>query len=211
MARKMSRQAARSRIRRKDSDKIRPGVRKKRREIPQLAPGASPFRLRVARSPIQGFGVFALESIPKHHKVIEYTGKRMTVRAYDQEQRNARSMRRTRVCFFYYTKRWGVDGAVGGSGAELINHGCDPNIKTRKMRGHILYFSKRRIRAGEELLVDYHIDPRCVRYPCNCGSPKCRGTMNYAVASPEKRVATSERKSDDQNRRARATRRRAQR
>ena len=92
MARKMSRQAARSRIRRKDSDKIRPGVRKKRREIPQLAPGASPFRLRVARSPIQGFGVFALESIPKHHKVIEYTGKRMTVRAYDREQRNARSI-----------------------------------------------------------------------------------------------------------------------
>jgi uncharacterized protein len=177
---------------RRASNKIKARDRKKRRGIPRLAPGASPFRLRVARSRIQGFGVFALEPIPKHHKVIEYTGKRMSARAYDREQRNARSMRRTRVCFFYYTKQWGVDGAVGGSGAELINHGCDPNIKTRKMRGHILYFSKRRIRAGEELLVDYHIDPRCVRYPCYCGSPKCRGTMNYGLASAEKPDAAAE-------------------
>lgn len=191
MARKSSRKTARIRTRSKNLNKTRNRARKKRRRTPELAPGVSRFRLRVTRSPIQGFGVFADEPIPKHHKVIEYTGKRMSVRQYDRETAESRARRRMRVCFFCYTRRWGVDGAIGGSGAELINHGCEPNIKVRKMRGHILYFSKRRIRAGEELLVDYHVDPRAVKYPCNCGSPKCRGTINCDLAALKKAIARS--------------------
>ena len=189
MARKSSRRAARARRRSNNLNKTRNRARKRRRKTPQLAVGASRFRLHVARSRIQGFGVFADELIPKHHKVIEYTGKRMSVRDYDRETMESRARRRIRVCFFCYSRRWGVDGAIGGSGAELINHGCEPNIKVRKMRGHILYFSKRRIRAGEELLVDYHIDPSAVKYPCNCGAPKCRGTINCDPAAFQKAIA----------------------
>ena len=73
---------------------------------------------------------------------------------------------------------WTIDGAIGGSGAEYINHSCAPNLKARLLRGHILYFSKRRIRKGEELTVDYKYAHDITRMPCSCGAPTCRGTMN---------------------------------
>jgi SET domain-containing protein len=46
------------------------------------------------------------------------------------------------------------------------------------LRGHILYFSKRRIKKGEELTVDYKYADDITRMPCSCGAPTCRGTMN---------------------------------
>jgi uncharacterized protein len=157
----------------------------------RIVDGASPFRLRVGRSPIHGFGVFALQAIPAHRKVIEYAGERISAREWRKRNRSlsaARSgarqkyvqtiRRRRPVYYFRLNRHWGVDGAVGGSGAELINHGCDPNIKSRKIRNHILYFSRRRIRPGEELTIDYRFRWRARRDPCHCGSPKCRGTIN---------------------------------
>lgn len=38
--------------------------------------------------------------------------------------------------------------------------------------------SKRRIKAGEELTIDYNFSPKVGRVPCHCGSQKCRGTIN---------------------------------
>jgi SET domain-containing protein len=38
--------------------------------------------------------------------------------------------------------------------------------------------SRRRIKKGEELTVDYHFDADADRTPCSCGSKKCRGTIN---------------------------------
>jgi len=67
---------------------------------------------------------------------------------------------------------------VGGSGAELINHCCDPNLVRRRIGGHIYYYSRRRIRPGEELSVDYRFSKDSLRMKCRCGSPKCRGTIN---------------------------------
>ena len=43
---------------------------------------------------------------------------------------------------------------------------------------HILFFSRRGIRKGEELTLDYKLDPKTFRIPCRCGSPKCRGAIN---------------------------------
>lgn len=73
---------------------------------------------------------------------------------------------------------WTVDGAVGGNGAELINHSCEPNLKLRKLRGHLWLFSLRRIRAGEELCYDYGFSKSGKRVPCHCGAANCRGAIN---------------------------------
>jgi uncharacterized protein len=67
---------------------------------------------------------------------------------------------------------------VNGSGAQYINHCCEPNLAARIVRGHILYLAVRDIRAGEELTVDYHFDADVEKVPCACGSLKCRGTIN---------------------------------
>ncbi len=75
---------------------------------------------------------------------------------------------------------WTIDGAVGGTGAELINHSCEPNLKLRKFRGRLWLFSMRRIRPGEELGYDYGFSETGKRVRCRCGSAMCRGTINRA-------------------------------
>jgi SET domain-containing protein len=145
-----------------------------------VKPQVTIWQLRVRRSPIQGLGVFAAEDIPKRRKVIEYTGERITRReAVKRFAKIWQSRKRNkRLCLFRLNKRWVLDGAVGGSGAEFINHSCAPNLASRRVRGHIFFFSRRPVRKGEELTVDYCLPKAAVRVACRCGSPACRGTIN---------------------------------
>ncbi len=135
--------------------------------------------MRVARSRIHRWGVFAAGPIPRGRKVIEYAGERISVqKSYARLKKLLAPGRPKRIYMFRLNRFWRIDGSVGGSGAELINHSCDPNLRTRKIRGHILYFSLRRIRRGEELSVDYRLSPDTFRIPCRCGAPNCRGFLN---------------------------------
>ncbi len=150
-----------------------------KKKSPAIDPRFACFRMRTGASRIQGTGVFAVERVPSGRKVIEYTGERISRKEALARSRKIWSSRGPkRICVFHLNRYWCVDGAVGGSGAELINHCCDPNLATRKIYGHILYFSRRRIRPGEELTVDYRFSPKARKFPCKCGSPKCRGFMN---------------------------------
>jgi uncharacterized protein len=130
------------------------------------------FRLKLRRSPIHRWGVYAAEPIPPRRKVIEYTGERISRRE------TLRRGQAERTYLFTLDNYWTLDGSVGGSGAEYINHSCDPNLYAWNFRGHILYMSKRAIRKGEELTVDYHFSSDIEEVPCRCGSARCRGTIN---------------------------------
>lgn len=130
------------------------------------------FRMTVRQSPIHHTGVYAAETIPARHKVIEYTGERISRR-----ETRRRGMG-PHTYLFTLDKYWTVDGSVGGSGAQLINHSCDPNLRASIVKGHILYISKRKITAGEELTVDYHFSRKIEDVPCTCGAGTCRGTIN---------------------------------
>ena len=129
-------------------------------------------------SKIHRWGVYADENIPPNRKVIEYTGERIS--------RRETKIRASRALNYIFTldSYWSLDGSVGGSGAEFINHSCDPNLASRNLKGHIIYFSKRRIRKGEELTVDYHFGADEELVPCSCGAKNCRGTIN--LKKPEK-------------------------
>ncbi len=140
--------------------------------LPEVDPKYACFRLAVRHSAIHRWGVFAEERIPARRKVIEYTGERVSRR-----ETKRRSLRK-HIYLFELDSYWCIDGAVGGSGAELINHSCDPNLYSSIQRGHILYFSRRVIQPGEELTVDYRFDKKVEKVPCRCGSPNCRGTIN---------------------------------
>jgi uncharacterized protein len=147
---------------------------------PVIPPESSRFRLRIRRSPIQGFGVFAQQNIPARQRVIEYTGKLFSAPNLEIRLRAIYKRRgRWPRYIFRLNRYWYVDGEIGGSGAERINHCCDPNLVVRKRHGHIFYFSRRRISVGEELTIDYRYRPRVSPKPCRCGSPKCRGTINF--------------------------------
>jgi SET domain-containing protein len=112
--------------------------------------------------------VFALEAIPARRRVIEYIGERIPASEVD------RRLQRKHVYVFWLTDHWALDGAVGGSGAQFINHSCDPNLYSYVGRGHIYLTSLRRIEAGEELTFDYHLEDE-EPGRCRCGSPRCKG------------------------------------
>ena len=147
---------------------------------PQIDPLYACFRLKLGRSGIHGWGVYAAQSIPARRKVIEYIGERIS-----RPETKRRGLG-PRTYLFTLDDYWTLDGAVGGSGAELVNHSCDPNLHAWIFKGHILYMSKRAIRPGEELTVDYHFSDKIEDVRCRCGSAKCRGTINIKRASAAK-------------------------
>ena len=77
-----------------------------------------------------------------------------------------------------------IDASVGGNDARFINHSCDPNCDAVVDDDRIWIETIRDVEAGEELAYDYafvlkerHTVAAKRRYPCRCGSPKCRGTI----------------------------------
>lgn len=136
------------------------------------------FALRLKGSKIEGSGVYAAQNIPARRLVIEYTGEKISPREADR--RFWRMMRRKgpKYSYLFQVDDFVVDGAFGGSGAEFINHSCEPNLYVRRAKGRIYVHSLRTIRAGEELTYDYEAAPEAVTYPCRCGSAHCRGTIN---------------------------------
>jgi SET domain-containing protein len=140
-------------------------------QAPRIDPRLACFKLSIRRSRIHRYGVYAVERIPPHRKVIEYTGERLNRKQAKDRDRGEYTY------LFAIDAYWTLDGAVGGSGAEIINHSCEPNLVSRVMKGHVLYMSLREIQPGEELTVDYNFSKNDPRTPCSCGAKKCRGTI----------------------------------
>lgn len=126
--------------------------------------------MRIRRSKIHRWGVYTDQDIPANRRVIEYTGEKISYRE---------AHRRWPTSYiFLLDNRWMIDGAVGGSGAEFINHSCEPNLAAEIVKGRIFYVSLRPIKKGEELTIDYNYDHSDERMICLCGAKNCRGTIN---------------------------------
>lgn len=142
---------------------------------PKLDPAAARFALKIKRSKIHRYGVFAMENIPRRRRVIEYTGEKV----------NRREMNRRLEGDFTYifelNRYWGIDGGVDGSGAEIVNHSCEPNLTAHFVKDRIYYVSSREILAGEELTLDYSFDTDEDPHQCRCGAPACRGDMRRSA------------------------------
>ncbi len=143
-------------------------------DIPEINPRHAAYRLEIRESSIHRWGVYALENIPANHKVLEYTGERLNRKQSKERAGQHGGM----VYLFTLDNYWTIDGARGGSGAEYVNHCCDPNLETQILKDHILFMSRRDILAGEELTLDYRFAKNVQKYECKCGSPICRGTIN---------------------------------
>lgn len=122
------------------------------------------FALRVRRS-ATGKGLFAEEEIPKGTCIIEYTGKPIS-----EEE----AIRDAGKYFFEVAKGKTIDGNIPSNTARYINHSCRPNCEADGRKGRMFIFSKRRIKAGEELAYDYgkdYFDKHIAPKGCRC--PKC--------------------------------------
>ncbi len=142
---------------------------------PRIDSAATRFHLEARPSPIHRFGVFAGQVIPANARVIEYTGERIGYR--EAERRRERPF----LYLFWVAPGRLVDGAIGGSGAEFINHSCAANVVVDIAEGRVFFVSLREIAIGEELLLDYRVradDIDAPLMPCRCGAASCRGFLN---------------------------------
>ena len=141
-------------------------------DAPKINPKFACYQMSVRPSPIHRWGVYAEESIPRGRKIMEYTGEKISRRETSRRADGPLNY------LFTLDSYWTIDGSVGGSGAQFMNHCCTPNVYAWIFRGHILYMAVRDIEAGEELTIDYRFDPDVPEVKCACGAPDCRGTIN---------------------------------
>ena len=139
---------------------------------PRIDHTATAFRLEAKPSPIHRFGVFAAQTIPANVRVIEYTGERIGYREAERRRE------RPHLYLLWVAPGRLIDGAVGGSGAEFINHSCAPNVVVDITEGRVFFVSLRDIAVGEELLLDYRVGGNAPPMPCRCGAANCRGFLN---------------------------------
>lgn len=145
------------------------GKRSALRGVVATNPGA----LEVRPSSIEGRGCFTTSKFPRGRKVAELVGERI---GRGEAERRISGKRHIRVCDV--DERTSIDANVRGDATAFINHACDPNLFTRVVRGHVLFFALRDIEPGEELTIDYELSPHSDSTRCRCGAVGCRGTIN---------------------------------
>jgi len=121
---------------------------------------------------VTGLGLFAVEDIPAGKRIIEYVGQLIA---------NEEVEKKRGKYFFGVNTKWSIDGRARSNAARYINHSCRPNAEAFISGHRIWIWSKREIKAGEEITIHYgkeyfddHIKPiGCKCEPCrNKAKPK---------------------------------------
>ncbi|XP_042406071.1 histone-lysine N-methyltransferase ATXR7-like isoform X1 [Zingiber officinale] len=139
-------------------------------------------RLRFQRSKIHDWGLVALEPIDAEDFVIEYVGELIRRRISDIREHLYERMGIGSSYLFRLDDDYVVDATKRGGLARFINHSCEPNCYTKVItvegQKKIFIYAKRHISAGEEVTYNYKFPLEEQKIPCNCGSQRCRGSMN---------------------------------
>lgn len=109
-----------------------------------------------------GLGLFATEPIPAHKRIIEYVGP--LISNEEVEQRSGKY-------FFGVNTKWSIDGSARSNLARYLNHSCKPNAEAFITGHRIWVWSKRNIKAGEEITIDYgkeYFDDHIKPVGCKC-------------------------------------------
>ncbi|XP_077988570.1 histone-lysine N-methyltransferase SETMAR-like [Glandiceps talaboti] len=124
------------------------------------------FRVEVIRTEQKGWGLKALENIPRNRFVCEYAGE---VLGYKEAHRRAVNMTEDDPNYILILKehlqngkviKTCVDPTYVGNVGRYINHSCDPNLYMVAVRidnevPKLALFAKREILDEEELSFDY--------------------------------------------------------
>ncbi|KAL8523875.1 hypothetical protein ACS0TY_013726 [Phlomoides rotata] len=139
-------------------------------------------RLRFQRSKIHDWGLIAQEPIEAEDFVIEYVGELIRPSISDIRECQYEKMGIGSSYLFRLDDGYVVDATKRGGIARFINHSCEPNCYTKVIsvegQKKIFIYAKRHISAGEELTYNYKFPLEEKKIPCNCGSRRCRGSLN---------------------------------
>ena len=148
-----------------------------------------PKKITTRRSSIHGNGMFAVASITKGDRLIEYKGRRRTHE--DVDAGDSGDIDSGHTFLFTLNDDWVIDANFEGNDARWINHSCTPNCEAildenedDAQQSRVFIEAIRAIKPGEELtyndgitLADRHT-PRLKKiWACRCGSKTCTGTM----------------------------------
>lgn len=126
-------------------------------------PRPSPFKLRTKRG-TSGIGLFTDDEIPRRRFIIEYWGKLVT----DDEATYLGGK-----YLFELGNGKTIYGTTRKNIARYINHSCKPNCEVEIVGNRVFIFSKRKIKAGEELNYDYgkeYFDYYIKPHGCRCAA-----------------------------------------
>lgn len=110
-------------------------------------------------------GMFAVCDIRKGQKIIEYTGEKVRTAIADKAGGKY---------LFTVNSRYTIIGTGHHNRARYINHACRPNCEPREMRGRIIIYAIKPIKAWEELTYNYWKDyfERIIK-PLGCRCESC--------------------------------------
>lgn len=129
----------------------------------QFAAKIGKYKVKRKRG-LSGVGLFAEEAIPKGEYVVEYWGPMLND---DEAQQTGGKY------LFELSKHRTIDGSSRENLARYINHACRPNCEIEIKKGRVLVFSKKAIKAGEELTYDYgkeYVDEFIKPFGCKCAT-----------------------------------------
>jgi len=134
-----------------------------------VRPAYQKYDVAVRRSAIDGYGVFALEPVPRWHKIGEVRGESISV----AEARH-RAATLERIMIVEISDKKAVDLA---DPMRFTNHSCQPNGQLRIQAGRIEFYALRNIAPDEEITVNYGETHHEGRLTCRCGAPGCVGRL----------------------------------
>jgi len=130
------------------------------------------YAVRVARSRIDGFGVFASEPVPARRKIGEIRGESISLA---EARRRAAGLER--IMIVEISSRKAIDASRSSDPMRFTNHSCLPNARLLIRAGRIEFYALREIGIGEELTVNYGETHHEGRLTCRCGAPGCVGRL----------------------------------
>jgi SET domain-containing protein len=120
----------------------------------------------VVKRTVTGLGLFTLETIPRGHRIIEYTGPIISAEE---------AARRRGKYYFDLDEKRVIDGSPRSNKARYINHSCRPNAKGYTSGRKVWIWSLRNIKPSEEITIDYgreYLDAHMEQCRCeSCHSP----------------------------------------
>lgn len=156
---------------------------------PDLLQESNLDAVEVRHSEVHGYGAFLTRSLPRGRAIGAYEGRR-----YRPGEAADKDWDHGLTYVFGLSDGSLIDAGDGGNATRHINHSCTPNCVAYEVEGadgepNVVIVTKQRIRAGDELFLDYSLDVGAADpadYACHCGATQCRGTMVGAatVAQP---------------------------
>ena len=153
--------------------------------MPKPRPVKRMFRLarvEFRNSAIAGRGVFATRRFVPGDLVVAYAPKQRRLSVRDPDAAVAAETKLTLLS----EDEWVIVPDTSVPGGWLCNHSCNPNAAIFSDRAGRVQCT-RPISAGEEVTIFYgwvsHNEPK--RDPCHCGSPRCRGFINFDLSNED--------------------------